>query len=256
MANNAEKIRDIYKDVRQRLFDNKKCRESKVQRLAVEANVSGYIGIAYQFCNTSQEPIENVCVNINVIGYHNGTQIDVPLNVSVVPTTSEKTATCTGLNLKKVTPTLVTLADNTLQITETWDKVDACSAASFLTMLKVDGALDGCSCNFRDGDSIKVVATTCDGSKSVSQTIEVKGNGDCGTEKCKYQLACKCDPCPPPIKTIAFDPEKRPSWGVTIMHNGERYLPQASSMTLCEPPADISWSPDDCPDCGEINLCE
>ena len=254
IANNAEKSRNIYSDVRQRLFDNKKCREAKTQRLAVEANVSGYVGIAYQFCNTSQTPIEDVCVNITVTGYHEGTQIAAPLNISIVPTTGEKSASCEGLRMKKVSPTLTLSPDGTAQVTEKWDKVDACAAASFTLMLKVDGALDGCCSSFRDGDSIKVAACICDTSQCVSQTIEIKGNANCPTDKSKYQLACICDPLSGTPKILSFDPSTRPDWGITILYEGNRYFPM-EEWSKCTPPVAVDWSPDKCPPGVIINCC-
>ena len=181
LATQSESIRDVYKENRARILSQKICRESKVHRVDIQATISGFVGIAYQWCNTSQECAGPVTITLTLKCFESdgddggSKECTDGCNFTIVPTTPKQS------NVNGVMKPIELEGTGPWEITFT--QIDACSAGTVTFMLRANGAICGGNCYFQDGDSLEITGTAA-GLDDAIASVSIRGDEECPDAIC------------------------------------------------------------------------
>ncbi len=146
---NAEAVRDMYVDNRERWLEQKACREANPQRLDIVLRGNDNVAVTYAFCHTADECAGPLSVFFEFRGYRvatSGITQGYEPDITLVPSHTMKNEGSYSNTLHRYTP-----SGGLPELTAHWEFLDAHKTAKLHLAFIV--------CNADDGDTIRVRAT-------------------------------------------------------------------------------------------------
>ena len=148
LGRDAEDIRDLYAENRDRWLEQKACREARPQVMYLTSSCDGYVGISYSYCHMFEEcngPLETEFVFETFRSTPTG-PVPVVLDYDIIPSRIRKNE---GSGDDRLSP--YDLDGDVPELTAYWEALDGHKTAKLTLMLHM--------CDAIDGDSLQVTAT-------------------------------------------------------------------------------------------------